>query len=206
MSLPQASEVIELWFGDALATAAAAQARAKVWFSYDPRFDAELARRFGSLPQRARDGELDDWLRDPRAALARVIVLDQFPRNLYRDHPNAFAFDACALAGAQLALDAGWDTSLHPLEAVFLYLPFEHAEDIAMQTRSVALFERLATRAPPGYEDLFEGFADYARRHRRVIAELGRFPHRNAVVGRASTPAEEAYLQSGGERFGPSAR
>lgn len=198
-----AGRVLEFWFGDAATSADAARARAKLWFSYDAEFDAEIARRFDDLPDRALRGELDAWTASPSTALARIIVLDQFPRNLYRDDARAFAYDALALRAATDAVTMGFDRCLHPLHALFAYLPFEHAEDARMQERSVALFEQLRTRAPPGCEQQFDGYTDYARRHRDVIARFGRFPHRNAVLNRADTPEETQYLQSGGARFGP---
>jgi uncharacterized protein (DUF924 family) len=203
---PLAQDILAFWFGPAMQSAEAAQARSKVWFSYDAALDAELARRFGSLPERARCGELDHWASSAESALAQVLVLDQFPRNLFRNDARAFAFDPLALVATSTAIAAGFDAQLHPLQAVFLYLPFEHAEDIAAQERAVTLFGALLHRAPRGNERLFEGYADYARRHRDVIARFGRFPHRNTLLGRVSTPAEISYLKEGGEHFGPKAR
>jgi uncharacterized protein (DUF924 family) len=196
-----ASDVLTFWFANALESTEAALARSKVWFANDPQFDAEIARRFGDLPIEAAAGALDSWMYSAESALARVIALDQFPRNLYRNDPRAFAFDTLALAGSISAIERGYVTQLHPLQTVFILLPLEHAEDLIMQQRSVALFEALRSRAPAGCEPRFEGFVDYARRHRDVIARFGRFPHRNAVLGRASTREELEYLENGGERF-----
>jgi uncharacterized protein (DUF924 family) len=199
-------EVLAFWFADALESVEAARARSNVWFSNDPQFDAEIARRFGDLPTQAAAGHLDAWTHCAESALARVIVLDQFPRNLFRGDPRAFAFDALALAGSLGALESGFSTRLHPLQTVFVLLPLEHAEDLAIQQHCVALFEELRDRAPTGSEPLFDGYVNYARRHRDVIERFGRFPHRNAVLGRTSTPAERTYLESGGERFGAKRR
>jgi uncharacterized protein (DUF924 family) len=201
---PSASpdEILQCWFGAALHNAEAARARAKLWFGCSAEFDALLSQRFGDLPHRLLGGEFHEWARTPRSALARIIALDQFPRNLFRKDPQAFAFDAAAVAAALGAVESGYDTALHPLEAVFVYLPFEHAEDLGMQARAVKSFETLQTRAPQGLEALFASFTQYAHRHQRVIAEFGRFPHRNKVLGREPTPAEQAYLRAGGERFG----
>jgi len=199
----RAADVLDFWFGPALQSPQHTIARSKVWFSYDPAFDAEIARRFGDMPLHAAHGDLDEWQRVATSALARIIVLDQFPRNLYRDDPRAFAFDRHAAEAARLAVDAGYDVVLDPRQAVFLLLPFEHAEDLALQERSVRHFESLRTRAPAGCESLFDGYLDYARRHRDVIARFGRFPHRNAVLGRESSRDEADYLASGGESFGP---
>ncbi|MGH8666533.1 MAG: DUF924 family protein [Burkholderiales bacterium] len=197
-----ADEVLRFWFGAAAASIEAAQARSKVWFKADPAFDAELTRRFGGLPERARARELDSWAGAPESALARILVLDQFPRNLFRGTRDAFAFDALAAAAATEAVGRGFDAQLHPLMASFVYLPFEHAESSELQARAVACFEALQARAPQGLETMFAGFTDYAHRHRVLIERFGRFPHRNAILGRCSTPEEIAYLEGGAERFG----
>jgi uncharacterized protein (DUF924 family) len=206
MTARLAQAMMDFWFADALTGVPAATARAKVWFANDTAFDAELRRRFGALPQRAQQGALDQWASTPQLALARILALDQLPRNMYRGLAASYAFDAAALTAAVDAVGAGHDRALHPLQAVFVYLPFEHAEDLGMQARSVELIEALEARAPGGLEQLFAGFSDYARRHREVIARFGRFPHRNQVLGRASTADEERYLVEGGEHFGPRSR
>ncbi len=178
-----------------------AEAQSARWFRVDEDFDREIAHRFGSLPLRARAGELDDWGDSPRAALALAIVLDQLPRNLFRGQARAFEFDADARRVARAALHSGHDAELQPLEAVFLYLPFEHSEDLADQSRSVALFAQLQARVPASVLPMYERFSDYAGRHHEVIARFGRFPHRNRSLGRAATPEELAYLEAGGEAF-----
>jgi len=195
-------DIVQFWFADALETPEQAKARAKLWFSRNNEFDREIERRFGGLPALAMRGGLSAWKENSTSALALIIVLDQFPRNLFRGMAQAFAFDDFARDVALDAISKGFDKALDPLEATFLYLPLEHAEDIGLQERSVALFERLVERAPPDLTALFESFADYARRHREVVRRFGRFPHRNAVLGRESTTEEVAYLESGGDRFG----
>ncbi len=197
-----ANEILRFWFGDALSSVEAARSRAKAWFTADPRFDAELTRRFGSLPQRARAGELVAWADTPEMALARILVLDQFPRNIFRGTPEAFAFDDLAAAAATEAVGRGFDAQLHPLMASFVYLPFEHAESAELQARAVDCFETLQARAPQGLEAMFASFTDYAHRHRALIERFGRFPHRNAILGRPSTAEEITYLEGGAERFG----
>ena len=201
MQAPLADDILECWFGDAAHDASAAKARSKLWFGRDARFDALLAERFGDLPRRVRQGEFDAWMQAPRTALARIIALDQFPRNIFRASPEAYAFDHAALSAAIDAVAQHHDDALRPLEAVFMYLPFEHAEDASMQARAVQLFESLQTRAPRELAQLFAGFTDYAHRHAAVVAQFGRFPHRNETLGRASTPEEDAYLAAGGQRF-----
>jgi uncharacterized protein (DUF924 family) len=198
-----ANDVLAFWFGDASAATEAPQLKRWVerWFTRDEAFDAEIAGRFGDLLAAARRGELDDWALAPRGRLALVIVLDQFSRNLHRGGAEAYAGDAKALALAAAAVDHGVDAGLSPIERVFLYLPFEHAEALASQERAVALFGALAAQAPAGIAGAFSSFHDYAIRHRDVIARFGRFPHRNAALGRADTAAEAEYLAQPGSGF-----
>jgi len=193
--LPQAgpADILRFWFeGDHLAF----QER---WFKRDDAFDAAIRARFGTLPAAARAGALDAWAATPGGALALAIVLDQFPRNLHRGHAEAFACDAKARAVArQAVLRDRHDLKLTPTERTFLYLPFEHSEAMADQDLSVALFEGLrddpVQRAPGGP-------IDYAWRHWQVIRRFGRFPHRNAALGRESTAEEAAYLATPGAGF-----
>ena len=203
MQLPpdDPERLLEFWFADAAFSPGRASARSEMWFGTSPVFDRECRMRYGVLLEAAGRGTLDAWLSQPRPALALVVLLDQFPRNVFRGSARAFAFDARARAAAGAAYDAGFAAELHPIEASFLYLPFEHAEDSAMQERAVAGLEALVAAAPPGFRDILGSFADYARRHREVIRRFGRFPHRNAVLGRASTLDEQAYLRGGGETF-----
>jgi len=131
-----------------------------------------------------------------------VLILDQFPRNLYRGSRRSYEFDSKACEIALRSIEAGFDQRLHPLEASFLYLPLEHSEDLLLQERSVQLFQKLIPRAPVALRPTFERFTEFAIRHREVIRRFGRFPHRNAVLGRRSSREELAYLESGGETFG----
>jgi uncharacterized protein (DUF924 family) len=195
-------EVLSFWFGDSLDSLDAIAARKVLWFVQSDAFDQSIETRFGSLPDRALRGEFDGWSREPCPALALVLVLDQFPRNLYRGNPRSFEFDSKACEIALLAIEADFDQKLHPLEASFLYLPLEHAEDLLLQDRSVELFVKLVSRAPVDLRPMFDQFSAYAIRHREVIRQFGRFPHRNAVLRRRSTREELAYLESGGETFG----
>lgn len=197
-----AGQVLEFWFGDALASPEQVDARVELWFSRNDDFDREIRRRFAPLPELATRGGLDGWRAEASSALALVLVLDQFPRNLYRNSARAFEFDPFALEVALDSVAQGFDQELHPLPASFFYLPLEHAEAIEPQDRAVRLFEQLTGRASAEQRPLFEKFASYARRHRDVIRRFGRFPHRNEMLNRQSTLAEVAYLESGGERFG----
>jgi uncharacterized protein (DUF924 family) len=187
-------DVLDFWFLPA-GTSGHLTAR-QAWFRKDPAFDDEIRIRFEPLIRRAIAGELQDWEVDPHGALARILLLDQFTRNIWRDTPQAFSGDAAALAAAQRALEAGQDQAVSPVERAFFYLPFEHAEDLAWQDRSVALFAALAS------EDADSASVfDYAKRHRDVIVRFGRFPHRNRILGRLDTPGEAVYLAQPGAGF-----
>ena len=177
------NDVLTFWFeGDA------ALFRDK-WFKADAMFDATCRERFAAALDAARAGAYDSWTATPRGTLALVILLDQFSRNIHRGTPAAFAADANARQVAASAIERGDDQTLGPVERIFLYLPFEHSEDLADQDRSVRLFESLR-----GTCETAESAVEYAERHRDVIRRFGRFPHRNAFVGRESTPDELAHL------------
>ena len=184
-----AARVLDFWFGPPPLAPRAA------WFGKDVAFDDSIRHRFGDAIEQALSGGLGDWEATSRGALARIVVLDQFTRNAYRDTPRAFAGDALALAGATRLVDSGRDRDLAHVERWFAYLPFEHAEDAAAQARSLVLFERLA--ADSGDPSPLE----WARRHADVIRRFGRYPHRNAVLGRVSTPEEHEFLQQPGSSF-----
>jgi len=200
IELPE--DVLSFWFADDVHSPEGVAACCRRWFESDPAFDERVRGRFGELPARALRGELHAWRAEPRSTLALVLTLDQLPRNLYRGTAACFAYDAAALDLAVFALEREDDFELAPLEAMFLYLPFEHTEDPAAQDRSVSLFRGLVDRASPPLRPQFESFLEYAVRHCEVIERFGRFPHRNATLGRESTDDERAYLEAGGETFG----
>jgi uncharacterized protein (DUF924 family) len=185
-------DILEFWFGHP-GTAGYGEERAE-WFRKDAAFDASVRARFAGAIEAALAGAFADWT-DPRGVLARVLLLDQFTRNAYRDTPGAFAGDALALPAAEQLVDRGGDGELIPVERLFMYLPFEHAESLAAQERSIELFMRLS--AETGLTDQLQ----WARRHAEIIRRFGRFPHRNAIVGRISTPEEIAFLATPGSRF-----
>jgi uncharacterized protein (DUF924 family) len=196
-----AEEIHAFWFADSLESVEKAGARNLVWFAANQEFDESIRARFGELPDRAAAGELDDWQRVPRSCLALVLVLDQLPRNLFRGSTRAFEFDARAREVAAAAIEAGHDGSLHPLEATFLYLPFEHSEVLADQERCLSLYRGLEERAPAPFLGICQSASEYARRHHAVVERFGRFPHRNETLGRASTAEENDFLASGGDGF-----
>jgi uncharacterized protein (DUF924 family) len=191
---PQAQAVLDFWFGrpgdaDHLRPRAA-------WFRKDEAFDAAIRDRFGALIEAALRGELARWADEDRSAVALIVVLDQFPRNAFRGSARMFDGDALALAAARRLVQSGADRGLPGVMRQFVYLPFEHAEDMAMQHESMRLFSDLA-RDEPALADLPE----WARKHMDIVARFGRYPHRNALLGRASTPDEIEFLQQPGSGF-----
>ncbi|MFT4068693.1 DUF924 family protein [Paraburkholderia sp.] len=191
---PRAREVLDCWFG----TPGSADygTERKLWFSRDDAVDAMLRERFGALIDAANAGELDAWQDSPLGALALVIVLDQFSRNCHRNTARAFAADRKALAVAQWMVSSGADRLLPGVHhRAFVYLPFEHSETLEDQHESLRLFEQLA--AEPGGESYYR----YAVRHAEIIERFGRFPHRNALLGRVSSDEESAFLREPGSSF-----
>ena len=186
---PLAADILDFWFGPP------PHVVRDCWFRKDPAFDTAIAQRFGTAIDSALRGGYAGWEGSPRGALARILLLDQFTRNVHRGTAAAFAGDAEALRVAARLTDAGADAALDPYERWFAYLPFEHAESIAVQDRSLALFTRLNEQT---------GLADplaWAERHAAVIRRFGRYPHRNEALGRTSTGDELAFLATPGSRF-----
>jgi uncharacterized protein (DUF924 family) len=180
----RAAEVLEFWFG----TGPDRGKPHKRWFEKSEAFDAEIRGRFLGLHERLSSERI--WLEAAPECLARIVVLDQFPRNMFRGQPRAFATDALALDAARLALERGYDRGALPVERLFFYLPFEHSESLADQLRACELTRPLG-------EELY----GYALRHKEIIERFGRFPHRNAILGRASTPEEVEFLKQPGSGF-----
>jgi uncharacterized protein (DUF924 family) len=193
--------VLSFWFGAADPLGNVAPECFDVWFGKDARLDAEIRLRFESLLDKAARGDLDHWIATPRGRLALIILLDQFPRNIYRGQPRAFAYDHKALSLAEEGLAHGADAQLLPIERVFMYLPLEHAEDADRQARAVACFQKLRDAVPDPQRGMYTGFLDYAVRHHEVIERFGRFPHRNATLGRPSTQEEQSFLRQPGSSF-----
>ena len=193
--LVTAQDVLDFWFLPIGSKGHNTQ-RAE-WFRKDDAFDRDIFRLFGEAVDTALAGGLRQWDDEgTQGALARILVLDQFTRNIYRGTPKAFAGDALALEAALALDDAGAHQTLPPVQRAFAYMPFEHAENLVMQERSVILFDKLNASATG-----FESMLDYARRHYDVIRKFRRFPHRNAILGRQSTPEELAYLEQPGSGF-----
>lgn len=183
------SAINAFWFG-AADDGAYGQAR-REWFVKNPDFDAEIKQRFEPTMRDAASGALDAMAESPEGAVALVVALDQFPRNVYRRDARAFAQDAKALKIANAALDNGFNEDVMPVMRPFLYLPFEHSETLADQDRAIELFTN----------DGNDSGLEWAIKHRDIIEKFGRFPHRNAVLGRESTPAETRFLSQPGSSF-----
>jgi uncharacterized protein (DUF924 family) len=215
--MDDALRVREFWFGKSLtgplqghgelaSQALALNRRASLWFESNPQLlgqqDEMIRTQFQELVERAARGELAAWADSPRRRLSLIILLDQFPRQIYRGTPQAFAFDPEALnltlSGMQLAADG----ALNLIERLFFYMPLQHTESTEVQDESVSVYKRLVAESPAELRSTFEGALEYAENHRTLIRQFGRFPHRNRILGRESTPDEEAYLRKSGETFG----
>ena len=186
-------EVLALWFGSE-GEPGYGEFRSR-WFQKDDAFDREVTDRFGNLYEQAAAGELDHWREEAEGCLALIIALDQFPRNMFRGDAKTHATDGRALDAAKYAVERALDRELPPLQRMFLYMPFMHSENVENQRRSVELFEGLA--GEPGGPDVVE----YAVGHRDIVERFGRFPHRNALLGRETTPKEAEFLTRPGSSY-----
>jgi uncharacterized protein (DUF924 family) len=190
--MSRADEILEFWFGPD--PARIPKDKSDAWFVKNPEFDQQCQRRYLTDVEEAASGGRDSWIEAPRTCLALILLLDQFPRNIFRDTPSAFATDPKALAAARHAVSRGFDVQLTPSERSFVYMPFMHSEDLRAQHESVKLFTQLekATQSSG---------TPYAKRHCEVIDRFGRFPHRNSILGRTSTPKEIEFLARTGSGF-----
>ena len=198
---PRIAEVLGFWLGAAEPTDASALTRQSMWFTKSDALDTEIRSRFGAWVEAARAGRLDGWAATAHGRLALVVLLDQFSRNAWRGQPESFAGDAQALALALEALENGHWEAVPPLARFFLAMPVEHAEDPVMQVRSVALFTQLAAQATPATQPVLASALEFAHKHQKVVARFGRFPHRNAALGRANTAEEAAFVAQPGTGF-----
>lgn len=201
---PLPDAVLDFWFGDSLAHGWPVVPRKSLWFGSDRAVDDAIRRDFGPLVDRAVAGGLTDWEHQARSRLALLVLLDQFTRNLHRGHAAAFASDARACALAVDALDRGLHRALPPIGQVFVFMPLMHAEDLGLQDRCIGCFQELLDATPPDHtvaRDDLASHLQFARLHRDIVLRFGRFPHRNAALGRRSTDEEAAFLVDG-PRFG----
>lgn len=199
-----ADDILEYWFGDTVRDPSRVPGRMGFWFNVDPKHDAEMRDRWGELVAAASDGKLDFWTRSPRGRLAVLILLDQMRRNIYRGTAEAFRHDGRARYLMRDGVSRLMDMKLTPIERVFFYMPLQHAESLDDQEMAVDRFLQLEREVASDQREIFAGFRKYAQKHRDIIARFGRFPHRNAILGRRDTPEEAAWLAGGGERFGQS--
>jgi uncharacterized protein (DUF924 family) len=194
-------DVLEFWFGGLNESEPVPSERFDLWFGGARATDQQIRDCFAAEVERAGAGAYDGWSVAPRGTLALLILLDQFPRNIFRGTPRAYAFDEKARAFCLRGLAAGQDRELISVERAFFYLPLEHAEDSVLQQRSVTAFTELLSQAPDPLKETCRGFLDYAKRHLAIIERFGRFPHRNKSLSRPSTAGEEAFLRKPGSSF-----
>jgi uncharacterized protein (DUF924 family) len=206
--MDEARQVRDFWFGKLPMTAQTLAQRVNFWFPVDEpielrnKRDQVLRTRFGKLLEQAGQGELASWADSPRRCLSLIIVLDQLPRNIFRGTARAFAFDDQALALALSGMQSAADGALDIVERLFFYMPLQHCEARDVQEESVAAYRRLVVEAPEEFRSVFESALESAQNHRSIIDRFGRFPHRNQMLGRVTTPQEETWLSEHGDRMG----
>ena len=194
MDTSHINEVLEFWFADRDLSEPTLDSRMTRWFNSDEQFDTELADRFTSLAELALTGELDDWAEQPLGRLALILLLEQFPRRIYKDSPAAFQGDRKAMKLCQQGVANDAYRELNAVQQLFFFMPLQRAESIKIQQTSVKIYNALSSNVSSTLRDTFETVAQFAELRRDVIAKFGRFPHRNAPLGSSNTGAEEAHL------------
>lgn len=194
--------ILAFWFKAKELSAPQIDGRMDVWFGENPEFDQEIETEFVTLVEKAGTGKLDHWADDPRGRLALILLLDQFPRNIYRNTARAFDSDKHALKHCVEGAMEKKDQGLTPIERVFFYMPLQHAESRRVQAKSVDIYNKLAAAVSPTLRETFETIAQFAELHHDIIERFGRFPHRNRVLKRANTPDEQEYLAGDSPTFG----
>ncbi|MNM50028.1 hypothetical protein D3C81_610490 [compost metagenome] len=193
--------LLDWWFGTAETSRAIAADKGKLWFGKRDSQDLEARERFGDQVEQALAGGLTEWAQRPEGRLALVLLLDQLPRMIFRDSPKSFSGDLRAQALVAQGIAADFDRQLRPIQRVFIYLVLEHCEHLAVQNECISRYIELVAQQPEADRTLFADYLDYAEKHQKVIAQFGRFPHRNAVLGRESTAEELVFLSKPGSRF-----
>ena len=193
--------LLDWWFGHAESPDEIAADKGKLWFGKRDSQDLEARERFGAQVEQALTGGLTEWMQRPEGWLALVLLLDQLPRMIFRDSPKTYSGDTRAQALVAQGIAADFDRQLRPIQRVFILLVFEHCENLAVQNEGVSRYIELVAQQPAADRALFADYLDFAERHQKVIAQFGRFPHRNAVLGRESTAEELAFLSKPGSRF-----
>ncbi len=194
-------EILSFWFGSEIEDKIAVDKKSGIWWGKNEKVDRDIRQRFGDLHDLIGTGNLDHWKQGTRSRLALIILADQFSRNIYRNSPRSFEHDALALQLALDGIDKSLDRGLRRIERVFFYIPLEHSESIDNQNKSVELYRQLVKEAPATDKEIFKNYVDYAVRHQEIIERFGRFPHRNAVLGRISTEEEIRFLEQPGSSF-----
>jgi uncharacterized protein (DUF924 family) len=206
--MDEARQVRDFWFGKLPLTAQTLAQRVSLWFPGEQnpedlkKLDGNIRTRFGPLVLRATQGDLMSWADSPRRCLSLIILLDQFPRNMFRGTARAFATDEQALAVTLSGMQSAGDGALDVVERIFFYMPLQHSEVREVQDESVAAYRRLLTEAPQEIRGIFAESLQSAEQHRTIIEMFGRFPHRNRVLERANTPEEEVWLRTSDSRMG----
>ena len=195
-------DVLDYWFSDSDLDSPTLDSRMDRWFGSSEELDKEIGDRFGKLVEQASGDELDAWAEQPEGRLALIILLDQFRRNIYRGTPECFEQDKKALKICIEGTMSGVHKQLSAEQRVFFFMPLQHAESLKIQDKSVSIYNALADSVSDTLRETFATCAQFAELHRDIVAEFGRFPHRNAVLGRANTEAEAAYLSGGAPSFG----
>ncbi|MDK1024320.1 MAG: DUF924 family protein [Gammaproteobacteria bacterium] len=195
-------DIIEFWFSDSLDSPESARNRSKFWYVSNSVTDDEIRTQFGPVLEAAHNGLISDWEASPEGALALVILLDQFSRNIYRGDAKAYSGDELALAIAKRAVQSGFDQDLPGLQRLFLYHPLHHSEQISDQEKAVALFQNVEDQSPEDWREFLHGFTKFAIHHKDVVTRFGRFPHRNKILHRRNTKEEQAYLDGGASSYG----
>ena len=196
--------ILSFWFREQALTAPQIDRRMDVWFGEDKVFDLECEREFKDDVIKASEGGLSHWADEPRGRLALILLIDQFRRNIYRSTADAFSHDKLALKYCVEGAREKKDKGLTPIQQAFFYMPLQHAESLRVQEKAVVIFNRLADAVSPTYRETFETMATFAELHRDIIAQFGRFPHRNKLLGRENTPEEDEYLAGDTPDFGQS--
>jgi uncharacterized protein (DUF924 family) len=194
-------EILQFWFEDACDSPAQMEARQSCWFNADTEFDAQVWTLYSDVVTDAAADHYEDWAQTPQGRLALIIVLDQFPRNIFRGTSEAYRYDSQSLALARAGVEKGQLAGLPIPHAAFFLMPYQHSEDIQVQRSGVELMQSFVDEAPDEWRNCAAGYVDYARLHHDIVANYGRFPHRNAPLGRTSTEAESQYLRDGGHTF-----
>ena len=194
-------DIMDYWFGHGSTTKQISERQKALWWSKQDRIDKEITDRFHGMTQQVATGNLKEWEHSPRGLLASILCVDQFPRNMFRNTPVAFAYDHIAIRLANRLLEMAWDQQLRIIERTFAYLPFEHSENMDDQNRSVTLYADLLQSVAGEEREVIQDSYQFALKHQEIIARFGRFPHRNRILGRRSSKSETQFLQQPGSSF-----